>query len=533
MLRRNLLRSNLLRRKPLVWFVLALALLQALPAPAQMGAERTLRQRVEAVLNAPDYQQATWALLVLDSKTGEVVFEHNADRLVLPASVTKLFSVAAALVQLGADFVFETPVYRRGQVKDGVLEGDLVLVAQGDLTLGGRDNGKGGLAFKDHDHTYAGPVGAPAELTDTDPLAGLKDLARQVRKSGITHVKGDVLIDDRLFDRAQSTGSGPKELSPIVVNDNVVDVIVTPGAKVGEPATVKMRPETEYVRMDASVQTVAADAKTKIDVIPLGGERFAVRGTIALKSPPVVRIYGVEHPAGFARALFIETLRGEGVQVDANPLVPPRVDLPEKDGYGRLERVALHKSAPFSEVAKVTLKVSHNLYASTLPLLLAARHGKRTLNDGLKIQGETLAKLGVDVKTISFAGGAGGAGADHVTARATVQLLQAMAARPDFNFYEAALPVLGTDGTLSDVGADSPARGAVRAKTGTYYWYDALNDRFLLTAKALAGYMTTSRGRRLTFALFVNNVPLPPGTGPAREGRVLGQLAEIFHQHAP
>ena len=187
-----------------------------------------------------------------------------------------------------------------------------------------------------------------------------------------------------------------------------------------------------------------------------------------------------------------------------------------------------------SEIAKVTLKVSHNLYASTLPMLLAAKHGKRTLAYGLKIQRDTLAQLGVDVKTISFAGGAGGAGADHVTARATVQLLQAMSQRADFNFYEAALPVLGVDGTLADVvGADSPARGAVRAKTGTLYWYDALNDRFVLTSKALAGYLTTARGRRLTFALFVNNVPLPPGTGPTREGRMLGQLCEILHQHTP
>jgi D-alanyl-D-alanine carboxypeptidase/D-alanyl-D-alanine-endopeptidase (penicillin-binding protein 4) len=94
--------------------------------------------------------------------------------------------------------------------------------------------------------------------------------------------------------------------------------------------------------------------------------------------------------------------------------------------------------------------------------------------------------------------------------------------------------VLGVDGTLHDsVPADSPARGAVRAKTGTYMWHDGLNNRTLLTAKGLAGYMTTSRGRRLTFALFVNNVPLPEGVQPSREGRALGHLCEILHQHAP
>jgi D-alanyl-D-alanine carboxypeptidase/D-alanyl-D-alanine-endopeptidase (penicillin-binding protein 4) len=447
--------------------------------------------------------------------------------------VTKLFSVAAALIGLGVDFCFETPVHRRGEVKGGVLSGDLILVAQGDLTLGGRTDAKGLMAFRNNDHTYAGGASA-AELTDTDPLAGLKSLAQQIRKSGIDRVKGDILIDDRLFDRIQSTGSGPKEVSPIVINDNVVDIIVAPGVKAGDQAVVSMRPDNNYVRMDSSVITVAEGKPTRIEIQPAGGERFAVRGQIALKSPPLVRIYSVEDPAAFARALFIDALRKEGVQVDANPLAAPRVALPDKDGYAKLERVALHKSPPFSEVAKVTLKVSHNLYASTMPMLLAAKHGKRTLADGLKIQRETLAKLGVDVKTLSFGGGAGGAPADHVTPQATVQLLQAMAQRPDFNFYEAALPVLGVDGTLHDtVDGNSPARGAVRAKTGTYTLHDALNDRMLLTSKALAGYMTTSRGRRLTFAMFVNNVPLPQGVQPSREGRALGQLCEIIHQHAP
>src|SRR5262249_41621866 len=157
-----------------------------------------------------------------------------------------------------------------------------------------------------------------------------------------------------------------------------------------------------------------------------------------------------------------------------------------------------------------TLKVSHNLYASTLPLLLAAKHKKRTLGEGLRLQGKELADLGVDVGTISFGGGAGGANADFVTPRATVQLLQAMSKRPDYAVYRDALPVLGVDGTLAEaVAADSPARGKVQAKTGTLSWADLVNDRPLLRSKALAGTVTTASGRTLFLALFVNDVPLP------------------------
>src|SRR3712207_3770684 len=60
------------------------------------------------------------------------------DRLYLPGSSTKFFSVSAALDDLGFDHRFQTPVYARGEVKDGALSGDLVLVASGDLTMGGQ-----------------------------------------------------------------------------------------------------------------------------------------------------------------------------------------------------------------------------------------------------------------------------------------------------------------------------------------------------------------------------------------------------------
>src|SRR5262249_4884785 len=159
-----------------------------------------------------------------------------------------------------------------------------------------------------------------------------------------------------------------------------------PAARPGDPAIVRMRPETSYVRMDASVTTTAADIATRVDVRGGGGERFTVRGHIAVNSRPVVRIYAVDDPTAYARALFIETLRREGVAVTASPLQPARAELPEKDNFAKLTRVGLYKSPPFSEVVKVTLKVSHNLYASAMPLLVAVKHGKRTLADGLRLQ---------------------------------------------------------------------------------------------------------------------------------------------------
>jgi D-alanyl-D-alanine carboxypeptidase len=70
-------------------------------------------------------------------------------------------------------------------------------------------------------------------------------------------------------------------------------------------------------------------------------------------------------------------------------------------------------------------------------------------------------------------------------------------------------------------------------KTGTMFWEDHANGRFLLRSKSLAGVMTAKNGKTLIFAMFVNDVPLPTGVGPGREGAVLGQLSEIVYDSAP
>jgi D-alanyl-D-alanine carboxypeptidase/D-alanyl-D-alanine-endopeptidase (penicillin-binding protein 4) len=498
-------------------------------APAAEG----LAARLQAILRRPEYKPARWGILVVEVASGKTVYEHNADQLFAPASVTKVYSCAAALAALGADHTFETPVYCRGALAKGRLDGDLVLVASGDLTLGGRTVAGNKMAFADDDHIYASPTSRTTALTDTDPLAGLKALASQVKTAGITSITGDVLIDDRLFDRALGSGSGPTIVTPIVVNDNVVDVKIAPAARAGDRATFQLRPQTDFVQIDVRVDTVAKGERLLVRTQRVGPQRYVVRGQVPVGAAPVVRICTVDDPVGFARALFIEELRRAGVAVNASALRPPTAELPERGSYARLTKVASFKSPPLSEALKVTLKVSHNLYASTLPMLLAVKDGKRTLPEGMRLQGKVLADLGVPVAGISLESGAGGGNGDRVSPRATVALLLALSKRRDFAAFKAALPVLGVDGTLAQVvGKGSPALGKVAGKTGTYTDRDLLNGRLYLRSKALAGVMTTAKGKELAFCIFVNDVPLSGGRTAADEGKVIGNVCEIIQQDA-
>jgi D-alanyl-D-alanine carboxypeptidase/D-alanyl-D-alanine-endopeptidase (penicillin-binding protein 4) len=489
-----------------------------------------LKSAIDKVINGPDYKHSHWGLLVADLESGEVLYEQNADKLFPPASVTKLFTVATALDALGADHCFETPVHRDGEVDgDGVLNGDLVLIASGDLALGGRTLPDGTLAFTSSDHTYANTFDG-SRLTPTDPLAGLSELARQVKAAGIKRVKGEVLIDDRLFEHAVGTGSGPVNLTPVVVNDNVIDLTIVPSKDEGKLATVLSRPLNSYYQLDGQVRTVAANKDADIQVTSPRTGRLVVRGVVPA-GESILRIHEVEDPASFARSLFIDALRQEGVEVDASPLTDnPVSSLKETVAYRLMPRVALLKSPPFKEFVRFIFKTSHNLAAGTLPLLVAAKKNQRTLADGFKEQRQFLQRAGVDVKSLSFGSGAGLDSADFTTPRATVQLLRHMRTRPDFAVYRDALPDVGIDGTQGgSLPPGSPARGKVRAKDGTSFIHNPLQDQDLLLCKGLAGYVTTKSERKVVFAIFVSLAHLTKEHHTEREDTVLAKLAELIY----
>ena len=154
--------------------------------------------------------------------------------MVFTGSTRKLFSTAAAFTALGADGRQTTTVHRSGEVAGTTLDGDLVLVAGGDLTFGGRRIDADTVEYTNLDHNDANNLGA-AELTPQDPLFGLDQLAAQVKASGIDTVSGDVVVDARFFEPYR-VPNGNLLITPMMVNENQVDISVTP-TDAGQPAT--------------------------------------------------------------------------------------------------------------------------------------------------------------------------------------------------------------------------------------------------------------------------------------------------------
>jgi D-alanyl-D-alanine carboxypeptidase len=204
-------------------------------APAN-GAQSGLAPHLARIINAPAYAHSTFGAAIIDIQTGRAIYNVNESRYFLAASTTKLITEGATLALLGPQYRFRTNVFRTGSLDtDGTLHGDLVLLASGDPNLSGRIRRDGTLAFENEDHSYDG--GPDTKAVPGDPLLALEDLAQQIAVRGISRVTGRVIVDDSLYSAGFPESGTGAVVSPIMVNDNIVDVTVAPGARPGEPTT--------------------------------------------------------------------------------------------------------------------------------------------------------------------------------------------------------------------------------------------------------------------------------------------------------
>jgi PBP4 family serine-type D-alanyl-D-alanine carboxypeptidase len=497
---------------------------------ARAQSSATLAERIQKVIDRPEFAHANFGIKFISLDTGKILYSLNSNKLFVPASTTKLLTEGTVLATLGADYRFHTRIYRTAPIdKKGKLKGDLILVASGDPNLSNRIRPDGTLAFVDEDHSYNGPA------VDGDPLAVIKQLAKDIAAKGIRKLEGRVLIDTTLFADGPREGGTGVVMSSIIVNDNVIDLVVTPGAKLGDPATFISTPQTTYIKIIGRPTTGPSDSKESLDASDPttnsdGTVTVVISGTVPLGAKPVTAAVGVPSPTTFAQTVLSEALEANGVSIK-----PPKHAAPPEfpklaRSYTTENQVAEHVSLPLAEEIKVTLKVSQNLHAGMGPYLLGtlvAKNAKDPLHAGFTTERDFLKQANLDLSGISQGDGAGGDWADLFSPDFMCQYLTYWATRPDYPIFFKALPILGKDGTLAKIQTANPGAGHVFAKTGTFDSEDRVNGKMMLNGKGLAGYVITASGQKIVFAAYVNHVALPPDPESAQTvaGQALGEIA--------
>ena len=107
---------------------------------------QALRWSIDSLVNQPKFAPATLGFLVIDPRTGDTLYSHNAGKLFIPASNQKILTSTVSLAQLGPDYRFRTAIVTHGKVANGILDGDLIVIGRGDPTVSDRVKGNA-MAF--------------------------------------------------------------------------------------------------------------------------------------------------------------------------------------------------------------------------------------------------------------------------------------------------------------------------------------------------------------------------------------------------
>ena len=461
---------------------------------------KALKSDLASYYRAPAFQNAVWGVLVRSLKTGETLFALNPGTFLMPASNMKVVTMAAAAERLGWDFRFTTTVVATGPVEGGVLKGDLVVIGSGDPSLGGR------------------PTDGPA-LVDT--------WADQIREKGISRIEGRIIGDDNAFDD-EGLGQGwawdylaagyAAPVGGLEFSENVVTLSFAPGAAAGDPARVTATPEGSGLLIDAAVATAAKETRPDINVTrQIGSRDLRVSGTVPLGRTDVTQTVSVENPTVFMASAFREALISRGIVVAGD--AADADGLPAPPDVSRGETLITYTSPPLSEVGKVLLKVSQNLYADTLLKTIGrpADDGPATTRNGRKVVQDVLGQWGIAPNQYVQADGSGLSRYNYLTANVLVTVLTRMYADERHRVpFSDGLPVAGVDGTIASRMKNTKAQGNARAKTGS-----------IANARALSGYVTSADGEPMVFSMIVNNFNVPQSEADAIIDRAVVRLAEF------
>jgi len=445
-----------------------------------------LQAELAAHLSQERFAAAAWGVKIVSSDSGATLFEHNAGKLLKPASNAKLYTAALALDRFGPDHRIKTSLYSQARPdKSGTLRGDLIVYGRGDPSFAVRFGG-----------SYSNI---------------LKPVVDAIAAAGIKQIKGDIVGDESYFrgppfgtqwtwdDLQQYYGA---ESSALTVQDNVVDLIFQPGSRAGLPCLIVTLPDTGYLTFSNRTVTMEAGDQRRISLYrPVGENIVHVSGTMPLAGSNFVDAISVHRPALWFVTLLKDALAARGVRVTGKLRAMDWLDRQIAPlNLNKLVELGSVSSPPLRDILPKMMKPSQNLYAHLLLLQVGANPRQAALPDattedaGLIEMAEFLKGAGIADGGVLLEEGSGLSRGALLTPDATVSLLQFMRRHRAFDAFRDSLPVAGVDGTLRNRMKNTAAAGNARAKTGT-----------LRYVNTLSGYVTTKAGENLVFSLMLNN----------------------------
>lgn len=452
-----------------------------------------LPARIDRILARPPLDRVHWGILVFDPVTGEVLHERNARLPFVPASNMKIPVTYGAMGLLGPEFRWDTGFWVRSGVRpdaSGRIEGDLVLPASGDPTLG-----------------------APFHPTAEQALA---QVAASLAGAGVRRVEGRIVVDasgwdstsvpsawmvGNLSSRFAATGGA------FAAGAGELELEVTGGARAGDPARLNWRPLGRGDFVENRMVTGAPGSAPVVEPRYLPeSRRWVVEGSVAPQAR-VTRTLAHRNPVLESAEALARALAGAGIELREGVTVIWDRGTPLLGGCAagqvhrcpEAERLAGLPSPPLYEVVRAIMEPSQNWMTEQLVRTLGAELGREgSWAEGFRVLTDYLVDdVGVDPLELHWRDGSGLSAYNLLSPRAVVRILDDARTRPWFALYRQAQAEPGRDdSTLRN--RLLPLTGRLFAKTGS-----------ISHVNALSGYLVRDDGSEVIFALLSNTGNLP------------------------
>ncbi len=422
---------------------------------------------------------ASVGLLVERARDGEVLYARGADELFIPASNQKILTAIASLARFGPSHRFATRLWAPEPIDGDGLVREIVIEGGGDPALASEDWWR---------------------------------LAADLRTAGLRGVRGDLRVEDDLFEGPSwhpswgdvSARAYHAPIGALSANFGAFAVSVWPRADAGSAARVAVDPPVDYLRLRNLARTAPRRAQPSLSVERVAGaasegiaeEIVRVEGTVRKGDPGDLFPRSVLDPGLYAGSLLLHQLRANGIEVDGVVRRAARAGEP-------FSLILERPGRSVAEIVRVCLKQSSNAVAETLVKNLGAwdglsdgelPRGRGEWTGGIRAMRRELEALGIELAEARLVDGSGLSMQNRVSPRMLVRALRV--ARDSFAIgpeFVAALPIAHRDGTLER--RLERAEGRIRAKTGL------LSDAGVT---ALSGYVDRPDGETLIFSILVN-----------------------------
>ena len=392
---------------------------------------------------------------------------HQAERPFNPASTMKLVTTHAALAMLGPSYRWTTRFLTTGPIRDGVLQGDLILQGGGDPHL---------------------------------VIEDLHALMADLRAQGLTTIRGDLVVDDARFAVGPADGeafdgdaSQAYNVRPwaALTNFKASKLVIDPKKR-----QLALEPPLADVQLRYDVKVLKGRCRT-------GGTRLGVQDGATAAGRPVVSVNGTQVRAcgsqqfyaamldhqQFLHGIFKAAWKDMGGQFTGRTRIQPGAAARGRPLY------AWQSTLDLGEVVHHINKFSNNVMTRMLLLEMAAASGQGALPPDRAGQWlhQWYRGQGLALPSLVMENGSGLSRQARISAGDMVTLLARAASSPTAPWFEDSLPVVGIDGTMKTRLRMDPVAGQAQIKTGT-----------LQDVRAIAGYVTAASGRRYALSLMIN-----------------------------